>query len=756
MVERQQDLVSGLPSWQRDHRDYTQAFLARRNTARGLPGWDPKRFLQPVKPKPLLRPIREEEGESEQSQHALDAKSPRVRSFASDQERSSLWSDTTIAAKSSDDLSQVAGESVYEPSACSKGHKWQNLGQAFLAMQPGCRTETPQEEIDRDKTWSEAIQNLASHLEDIMNLAKSDHDAGELKSVLKVFKDPSYGQILAKKHELTNIPAIPKLSDFSEKSQLQAYLNPEPEAPIMCELPAYSEHNDITKIRISVEPPAVERESPADAGVLTQDSNIPKAVRSYGTSDLQGSPKLDTRKPISAGCHLSKPLLPTTQLQTKMPENGWSQDQLAETTIQVLRQEIQVLQQEKACVLEEIGLPRKNTTPEPKKKGNRLSNENATRNPELEIALAFRQQALVRQGFEEMDDLKAQQERDSLVAQKAMPKRKLELDRMEAELLQRERDAVLRESTAMSWNRVTATGQVDVSEPDRDAAGREQDVISRDLTAWLLERSASLSRSEILSQRERQRQFVPKTHTMPRSRMLALRGLNGAPMKSEAFTGLENATTPNLETNVDEGLRTDWDGHKSSFKTHTLHAKQTRTASEHERLATTPPFRALLEPKRRARNGAHTSPCSSDPYQLSQSFEQLEDGATESAPAFQHAVYIDHAGTKRKIDSKEASGRPSIQAQSGQVSSIRRNAKRGQYDDYGGSDDEIDDSDDGNPKRRKEIPSKSTPPQRDLACPYSKHDIGRYSQRNLTEKRYRGCSKCLFPDVSRLKCVILA
>jgi len=319
---------------------------------------------------------------------------------------------------------------------------------------------------------------------------------------------------------------------------------------------------------------------------------------------------------------------------------------------------------------------------------------------------------------------------------------------MESELLRRERDVVLRESAAMSRNRVTATGQVDVSEPDRNAAEREQDVISRALTTWLLERSASLPRSEALSQGERQRQFVPKTHTMPESRTLSSRELNGVPMKSEAFTGFERATTPNLETNVDEGLRTDLDGH-------TLHTNRTRTASEHERLATTPSFRTLLEPKRRARNSAHTSSCSSDPYRLSQSFEQLEEQPTESAPAFQHAVYIDH-GTKRKIDSKETSGRPSIQAQSGLVSSIRLNAKRGQCDDYGGSDDEYDDSDDGNPKRRKEIPSKSTPPQRNLACPYSKYDIGRYSQRNLTEKRYRGCSKCLFPDVSRLKCVIPA
>src|SRR5438874_5474363 len=111
MVERRQDLVWDLPPWQRNHRDYTQAFLARRNTARGEPGWDPKWLRQPVKSKPLLQPISEEEDESGQSQHTLDVKSS-VGSFASDQERSSWWSGTTIPPTSSEDLSQVAGESV--------------------------------------------------------------------------------------------------------------------------------------------------------------------------------------------------------------------------------------------------------------------------------------------------------------------------------------------------------------------------------------------------------------------------------------------------------------------------------------------------------------------------------------------------------------------------------------------------------------------------------------------------------------------
>jgi hypothetical protein len=38
-----------------------------------------------------------------------------------------------------------------------------------------------------------------------------------------------------------------------------------------------------------------------------------------------------------------------------------------------------------------------------------------------------------------------------------------------------------------------------------------------------------------------------------------------------------------------------------------------------------------------------------------------------------------------------------------------------------------------------------------LACPYFKYDPTRYSERNILEKTYRGCSSCFLKDISRLK-----
>lgn len=58
--------------------------------------------------------------------------------------------------------------------------------------------------------------------------------------------------------------------------------------------------------------------------------------------------------------------------------------------------------------------------------------------------------------------------------------------------------------------------------------------------------------------------------------------------------------------------------------------------------------------------------------------------------------------------------------------------------------------------RRNKLPcisdeSQGGPESKLLACPYSKFDPQRYSERNEREKNYRGCSSCFLKDVARLK-----
>lgn len=56
-----------------------------------------------------------------------------------------------------------------------------------------------------------------------------------------------------------------------------------------------------------------------------------------------------------------------------------------------------------------------------------------------------------------------------------------------------------------------------------------------------------------------------------------------------------------------------------------------------------------------------------------------------------------------------------------------------------------------NPRPQLELSDTGSPPDPLFACPYSKADPVRYSQRNLVEMNYRGCSSRCLRDISRVK-----
>jgi hypothetical protein len=70
-------------------------------------------------------------------------------------------------------------------------------------------------------------------------------------------------------------------------------------------------------------------------------------------------------------------------------------------------------------------------------------------------------------------------------------------------------------------------------------------------------------------------------------------------------------------------------------------------------------------------------------------------------------------------------------------------------------DSNNDDTNDQSRKRRRQElkpdPDKTTAIVRLLACPFCKYDPQRYSERNVTEKEYRGCSSCYLADINRMK-----
>jgi hypothetical protein len=139
--------------------------------------------------------------------------------------------------------------------------------------------------------------------------------------------------------------------------------------------------------------------------------------------------------------------------------------------------------------------------------------------------------------------------------------------------------------------------------------------------------------------------------------------------------------------------------------------------AQKQNLVLTPSSETLLDPQSPAKNKLDVSRGSSSP--LRHLSKQLVGKLSKRVPTFPKAASADYAGTKRKTGSQKLPAKPAARA-----------------------------------KRRKEIPSDAALRQRHLACPYSKYDICSYSPANFTEKQYRGCSKCLFPDISRLKYVI--
>ena len=67
------------------------------------------------------------------------------------------------------------------------------------------------------------------------------------------------------------------------------------------------------------------------------------------------------------------------------------------------------------------------------------------------------------------------------------------------------------------------------------------------------------------------------------------------------------------------------------------------------------------------------------------------------------------------------------------------------------SAEEDEDEGSGTPKKLKQDPENAISPGKLYACHFCKYDSSRYSERNNSEKQYRGCSSGYWPDISRLK-----
>jgi hypothetical protein len=86
-----------------------------------------------------------------------------------------------------------------------------------------------------------------------------------------------------------------------------------------------------------------------------------------------------------------------------------------------------------------------------------------------------------------------------------------------------------------------------------------------------------------------------------------------------------------------------------------------------------------------------------------------------------------------------------------QTTSSRRNCVKRRLSSIDG--EQGDDEEDERPVRRPKVPVEyeAADDGKLLACPYSKFDSTRYSELNMTEQQYRGCSSCFLTTIPRMK-----
>jgi hypothetical protein len=105
-----------------------------------------------------------------------------------------------------------------------------------------------------------------------------------------------------------------------------------------------------------------------------------------------------------------------------------------------------------------------------------------------------------------------------------------------------------------------------------------------------------------------------------------------------------------------------------------------------------------------------------------------------------------HAGGSRESEA------PNDGAQQGSTNSRDAGGTRKRNHSPDGNNDDTNDQSQKRRLRGLDLdPDESTPMARLLACPFYKYAPLRYSEQNVTEKEYRGCSSCYLVNINRTK-----
>jgi hypothetical protein len=321
-----------------------------------------------------------------------------------------------------------------------------------------------------------------------------------------------------------------------------------------------------------------------------------------------------------------------------------------------------------------------------------------------------------------------------------------QLTRQREETALREEKAVLQEQKLMFWaaemsqrGRETSLRQREASADERDASIRERERAVQEREMLLCAKSLPVQQSEILSdQRIALKQEVRDLSVAQTRKPLPARMPLQAPQQDSMLLNQERSPPAT--------------GELSLHPTCNLRATEPAEAEQAQ-----PPLAGqdsliptgVLEDYLDAAKQVESEPSSlgnNTRHDLLRMVSQVLGHAVSAFCNFKRTAFRTHAGTKRKASGHVAPGKGSSRPRS------RRRSPPGSLPlDGEEANDDDEDSDGGLRKRKKAKVVLPRVGERLLACPYSKFNCYRYSERNTTEKSYRGCRKCWLSDISRVK-----
>jgi hypothetical protein len=297
----------------------------------------------------------------------------------------------------------------------------------------------------------------------------------------------------------------------------------------------------------------------------------------------------------------------------------------------------------------------------------------------------------------------------------------------EKEVVAREREAALREREAASREREAASRECEAASRECEAASRERETASREREAISLATEASSQGRFLLP--EEQPPPLQKQGTPPPMQETSTR---------EPDAGLQMKGLPQRLSKIRTvGMTKD-----ASKKAKGPLTSQLANLSLHDAADTLEP----LVPGSGVDTG--NSFDHEELRALSQSARTFVDQLIAELLSLQGAGFRSHAVPKRKSASSATFVKATGQPRPRSGPSARRAVNKGKGKEL--SEDEGDSDEEPRKRRRPNLPVRDSQ-QRILACPYSKYDICRYSELNVTEKGYRGCTSCFLTDISRLK-----